>query len=268
MLIYAQRPDATACASFETWNEKMSCRVNRGAKGIALPDLESRRPRLKYVFDMADVHAVRGIGRLPYLWKLREEHKRPILDYLKKLYGGTDLETTFEDRMVETAERIAVERYEDFLRDFDYAREGSALEELDELNAKICLRETLSSCIAYTLLSRCGADMSVWKEEFHFDYIHEFNTLKVLTVLGNATTEICRDILMDIGRTIREWDRQAERERQWNAALKMMDNEVLKKTEKGLVISTDIHYNALKRESEGENKETIQSANKKSSRNL
>lgn len=182
MLIHAQRPDATACASFEMWNEKMSCRVNRGAKGIALPDLESGRPRLKYVFDMADVHAVGRTGRLPRLWKLGEEHKKPVLEALEKLFGGINPETTFEDRLVETAERLTLECYEDFLQDFYYAREGSILEEMDELNADLCLRETLSSSIAYTLLSRCGADMSFWKDELHFDYIHEFDTLKVLTV--------------------------------------------------------------------------------------
>lgn len=75
MLIYAQRPDASACASLETWNEKMNCWVNRGAKGIALIDTDSERPRLKYVFDVSDVHKARRIGRDPYLWELKEEHK-------------------------------------------------------------------------------------------------------------------------------------------------------------------------------------------------
>ena len=79
VLIYAQRPDATACASLETWNEKMNCWVNRGAKGIALIDMESERPRLKYVFDVSDVHKARRIGRDSYLWELREEHKESNL---------------------------------------------------------------------------------------------------------------------------------------------------------------------------------------------
>lgn len=79
MLIYAQRPDATACASIEIWNEKMNCWVNRGAKGIALLDTERERPRLKYVFDISDVHKARRIGRDPYLWELREEHQETVL---------------------------------------------------------------------------------------------------------------------------------------------------------------------------------------------
>lgn len=87
MLIYAQRPDATACASLETWNEKMNCWVNRGAKGIALIDTDRERPRLKYVFDVSDVHKARRIGRDPYLWELKEEHKAPVLAQLEKTYG-------------------------------------------------------------------------------------------------------------------------------------------------------------------------------------
>ena len=90
MLIYAQRPDASACASLETWNEKMNCWVNRGAKGIALIDTDSERPRLKYVFDVSDVHKARRIGRDPYLWELREEHKDTVLARLEKTYGETD----------------------------------------------------------------------------------------------------------------------------------------------------------------------------------
>ena len=106
MLIYAQRPDATACASLETWNEKMNCWVNRGAKGIALIDTDSERSRLKYVFDVSDVHKARRIGRDPYLWELREEHKAPVLAQLEKTYGATDVNMPFEERVMEIADRI------------------------------------------------------------------------------------------------------------------------------------------------------------------
>ena len=100
MLIYAQRSDATACASLETWNEKMNCWVNSGAKGIALIDTDSERPRLKYVFDVSDVHKARRIGRDPYLWELKEEHKAPVLAQLEKTYGGTDVNMPFEKRIL------------------------------------------------------------------------------------------------------------------------------------------------------------------------
>ncbi len=107
MLIYAQRPDASACAAMETWNEKMFCWVNRGAKGIALLDRESERPRLKYVFDVSDVHKARRIGKDPYLWELKEEHKEVVLAQLEKTYGATDSQSSFENRLMEIAGRIA-----------------------------------------------------------------------------------------------------------------------------------------------------------------
>ena len=106
MLIYAQRPDASACASLETWNEKMNCWVNRGAKGIALIDTDSERPRLKYVFDVSDVHKARRIGRDPYLWELREEHKDVVLARLENIYGETDAQMPFEKRLIELAEPL------------------------------------------------------------------------------------------------------------------------------------------------------------------
>ena len=156
MLIYAQRPDASACASLETWNEKMNCWVNRGAKGIALIDTESERPRLKYVFDVSDVHKARRSGRDPYLWELQEEHKNAVIKQLEKTYGKTDSTLPFESRIIELSARIAGDYYEELLPEISYAKEGSFLEDLDEFNVGIRLRETLSASIAYTLLSRCG----------------------------------------------------------------------------------------------------------------
>ena len=199
MLIYAQRPDATACASLETWNEKMNCWVNRGAKGIALLDMESERPRLKYVFDVSDVHKARRIGKDPYLWQLREEHKEIVLKQLEKTYGTTDNNAPFESRIMELAERIAFDTYEELLSDIEYVKEGSFLEELDDFNVGVMLRDTLSSSIAYTLLSRCGADMEQWADELNFEHIHNFNTMKTLSVMGSATTEMCKPVLMEIG---------------------------------------------------------------------
>ena len=109
MLIYAQRPDASACASLETWNEKMNCWVNRGAKGIALIDTDSERPRLKYVFDVSDVHKARKIGQFPNLWEMREEHMEAVISRLEKTYGDTDREAGFVGRIREIAGRIATE---------------------------------------------------------------------------------------------------------------------------------------------------------------
>ena len=111
ILIYAQRPDATACASLERWNEKMNCWVNRGAKGIALIDTDSECPRLKYVFDVSDVHKARRIGRDPYLWELKEEHKASVLAQLEKTYGATNVHMPFEERIMEIADRIIMRNF-------------------------------------------------------------------------------------------------------------------------------------------------------------
>ena len=254
MTIYGQRPNATACASLEIWNEKMNCWVNRGAKGIALPNPEGERPGLRYVFDIADVHPARLIGRLPYLWKLKEEHKEPVLNALEKIYGGTNRESLFEDRIIEMAGKITAEYEDDLLREMFYAKEGSLLEELDDLNLKMCLYKTVSSSIAYTLLSRCGVRMEEWQEELDFSLLHEFNTLEALSVAGNAATEICRPVLMEIGRTIRVYERQADREKRWEADMetagKMQKNISAQNREKTVANISNIHYNALKRESE------------------
>ena len=253
MLIYAQRPDASACASLETWNEKMNCWVNRGAKGIALIDTDSERPRLKYVFDVSDVHKARRIGRDPYLWELREEHKDVVLARLENIYGETDAQMPFEKRLIELAERIASDYYEELLPEIGYVREGSFLEELDELNVGIRLRDTLASSIAYTILSRCGADMEQWKEELDFDNISEFNTTKTLSVLGSATTEMCKPLLMEIGNTIRAYDRQTARKRAEEKAALEQSGTILKNAENldeiPLANTAEADYNALKRKS-------------------
>ena len=250
MLIYAQRPDASACATMGTWNEKMFCWVNRGAKGIALFDRESERPRLKYVFDVSDVHKSRRLGKDPYLWEIREEHKDAVLAQLEKTYGATDKDNSFESRLMEIAGRIAEDYYGELMQDMSYAKEGSFLEELDGLNVGLRLRETLSASIAYTLLSRCGADMDLWKDDLNFDYISEFNTTKALSVIGNATTDMCKPILMEIGKTVAAYDRQIARNKAKEKANGVQTDNTEKNPEKVLANTPEPRYNALKRESD------------------
>ena len=265
ILIFAQRPDATACASLELWNEKMNCWVNRGAKGIALLDTENSYTRLKYVFDVSDVHKARRIGRDPNLWELREEHKETVLAQLEKTYGETDKNSSFEQRIMEISNRIALDYYEELLPEIEYVKEGSFLEELDELNVGVRLRDTLSSSIAYTILSRCGADMELWKDEQGFEYISDFNTMKTLSVVGTATTDMCKPLLMEIGRTIGAYDRQIARRKAQEKANAGRTQTSLENTEKVLANEADTDYNALKRESKKElqNNQEIEIQSKK-----
>lgn len=236
LLIYAQRPDATACASIEVWNEKMHCWVNKGAKGIALIDEEgSPYTGLRYVFDISDVHKARRIGRFPQLWEMREEHQEAVLDRLEGIYGDTSKEAGFTDRIREIAARIAQDCYGELASDMEYLKEGSFLEELDGLNVAVRVRETLADSIAYMVLKRCGVDDAELTEEIQFPYIHEFNTVETLSHIGDSISDLSKPVLMEIGKAIGAYDR--------NEASKNL-------VEKGLANTTGTRYNALKRESE------------------
>ena len=242
LLIYAQRPDATACASIEIWNDKMHCWVNKGAKGIALIDEEgSPYTGLRYVFDISDVHKARRIGRFPQLWEMREEHQEAVLDRLEGIYGDTNKEAGFTDRIREIAARIAQDCYGELASDMEYLKEGSFLEELDELNVAVRIRETLADSIAYMVLKRCGMDDAELAEEIQFPYIHEFNTVETLSHIGDSISDLSKPVLMEIGKAIGAYDRAYAR----NEASKNL-------VEKGLANTVDTRYNALKRESEAQ----------------
>ena len=263
MLIYAQRPDAEACAMMEFWNEKMHCWVNRGAKGIALFDRKSERPRLRYVFDVSDVHKARRIGKDPYLWEIREEHKDTVLAQLEKTYGTTDKNNSFESRLIEIAGKIAQDYYGELLQPLNYLKEGSFLEELDGQNIAVRTRETLSASIAYALLSRCGVDMEEWKDEFDFSFISEFNTMDTISVIGNAAADICKPLFIEIEKAVAAYDRQAARQKASEKAKHKPDRVHTDTLEKNpeenqsenlgkfsLANVPEPRYNALKRESD------------------
>lgn len=245
LLIYAQRPDATACASIEIWNEKMHCWVNKGAKGIALID-EDSFSGLKYVFDISDVHKARRIGQFPNLWEMREEHMEAVISRLEKTYGDTDMEAGFVGRIREIAGRIAEDCYKELASDMEYIKEGSFLEELDELNIEVRIRETLADSIAYTVLKRCSMEENELAEEINFPYIHEFNTVETLSQLGSNVSDLSKPILMEIGKAIGVYERE-------KAENRTAENSV----QKGLANTTERRYNALKRESKSQDGESI-----------
>ena len=256
LLIYAQRPDATACASIEIWNEKMHCWVNKGAKGIALID-DDTYSGLKYVFDISDVHKARRIGRFPNLWEMKEEHTEAVLDRLEGIYGETDAQAGFTDRIREIAGRIAEECYRELAMDMEYLKEGSFLEELDELNIEVRIRETLADSIAYTVLKRCGMDEKELAEEISFPYIHDFNTVETLSQLGTNVSDLSKPILMEIGKAIGAYDRQiAPNREEMSVGGEHIDTQE-KNVEKGLANESETDYNALKRESDTQDEQSI-----------
>lgn len=152
LLIYAQCPDAKACASIDIWNEKMFCWVNRGAKGIALLDEDAAYPKLKYVFEVSDVHESRIRGRKPYLWKMQEQHKEGIITRLESIYGGVDENQNFEAQLVEIAERVTEDNLEDILDELEKVTDGSFLEGLERDSLRVRMWEALYSSIVFTVL--------------------------------------------------------------------------------------------------------------------
>ena len=256
LLIYAQRPDATACASIEIWNETMNCWVNKGAKGIALID-DDTYSGLKYVFDISDVHKARRIGRFPNLWEMKEEHTEAVLDRLEGIYGETDAQAGFTDRIREIAGRIAEECYRELAMDMEYLKEGSFLEELDELNIEVRIRETLADSIAYTVLKRCGMDEQELAEQISFPYIHDFSTVETLSQLGTNVSDLSKPILMEIGKAIGAYDRQiAPNRAEMSVGGEHIDTHE-KNIEKGLANASTKDYNALKRESDTPDEQSI-----------
>lgn len=202
LLIHAQRPKATACASLELWNEKMLRWVNRGAKGIALLDETMQKTRLRYVFDIQDTHKVKG-GRTPYLWRLQEKQQEELLNHLEEVYGLEAKDTgSLSDALMATAKYMVEENLDEYLDGLTYVMEGTYLEELEEDTIRSEFRSLLTDSIYYTLASRCGLDPLERQEEMDFVHITDYNSLSVLTFIGNATSMAGESVLVDIGRFV------------------------------------------------------------------
>ena len=202
LLIHAQRPDATACASLELWNEKMLRWVNRGARGIALFDETWQNTKLRYVFDISDTHMVAG-GRSPYLWQMQEHQREEILTHLAEVYALEEKDTaTLQDALMAVAREMVSDNLEEYLDGLEYAVEGTYLEDLDEVTIRSDFRQLATDSVYYLLSRRCGLDPMELLEEEDFMHITDYNRLSVLTFLGNATSQLSESILIDIGKTV------------------------------------------------------------------
>ena len=207
LLIYAQKPNATACADMPTWNNKMRRWVNAGSTAIALIRKGyGGKPYLDYVHDVADTHPVRG-GKDPWLWKLTEENREPVMERLRDTFG-IDGSGDLGDLLMETAEKLVQESYGEYLPDLLYEREDSFLEELDDFNVEVLFRNTLRASVQYAVLSRCGLDVSRYLDAEDFREITNFNTTAALACLGTAVSHGSRELLLEIGDTIRKIERE------------------------------------------------------------
>ena len=207
LLIYAQKPDAEACATIDIWNKNMHCWVKRGSKGIALLDRNKNtgEKTLKYVFDVSNVHKAENIGKYPYLWMFRDEHRDSVIRNLEEEYNLSLNNQIFADNIRQLAEQIAIEEVEE---NFEYILEDSKnsyLEDVSQDELRKCYRTILASSITYSVLSRCGSGLS--DIELDFSHIHEFNSESMLISIGEATSIISEKILLTIGKTIRDYNR-------------------------------------------------------------
>ena len=202
MLIYAQRPDAIACASIEVWNKNLRRWVNRGSKGIALLDDSGSYLKLKYVFDFTDTHPGYQ-GLVPFIWKMETSFHEPILSHLEDTYSFESLPSNLPDALLEIGKSAVAENYPDYLEDFRRSVSGSFLSDLDDLNLELLFRRTLTSSVQYTLLKRCGFDPEDYLSREDFADIHSLNTVDTLSQIGFAVNETSRPVLIDIGREIR-----------------------------------------------------------------
>lgn len=244
LLIYAQNPDATACASIEIWNKRMNCWVNKGSSGIALPDdTATYGHKLKYVFDVSNVHAVEPNGRYPKAWKLREEHKSDVLHKLEQIYGSTDSTKPFEERIIEISDQLAADAYTELQIDYPDLQDRIGFDKLSEQDFALCLKKLISESVSFTILSACGIEIS--DHEFSFDYINQFVSIKTLSVLGTKINDSARGVLAEIGKTVRIYDKLREKEQEKEISKKELAN------------APQPRYNALKRESlqEGNSKD-------------
>ena len=210
MMIYAQRPDATACAEYDLWNNRMGRYVRRGSKGIALVDDSGDRLRLRYVFDISDT-GTREHSRTPWLWTLEESHTAPVAAMLENRYEmtGSDL----AEQLTRVAGKLAEEYWTEYQQDIRHIVDGSFLEEYDEIDIGVQFQSAATVSIAYALMSRCGLE-----PEQHFDYedfmpIFDFNTPATVRALGTAVSQASQQVLRQIGVTIQNYERAQIAER-------------------------------------------------------
>ena len=201
ILIYAQRPDATACASIDVWNKRLKSWINRGAKGIALLREGNRGQYLDYVFDISDTHSLDNTR--VRLWRYNSRFDEAIIETLENSFGELKSKSSITDAVISAAQNAVDDSKADYLSELKYAKENSFLDGLDELNIDVEFQRTAETSIAYTVLQRLGINADEVFEREDFPHIMNFNTIPALSVLGNAVSSISEETLRNISETIR-----------------------------------------------------------------
>lgn len=208
LLIYAQRPDATACASFEIWTDKLHRWINRGSKGIALLSDNNGHFKLNYVFDISDTNSF--YGNNVRLWQYSNKHEIAVIETLESTFGELDTTSTVMDAVVSAARNAVQDNKQDYLHELNYAKENSFLEELDDFNVEVAFERLATFSVAYMILNRLGLNPDDMFSDDDFRNIIEFNTPETISILGSAASAITETTLNSIGKTIQAAEREEQ----------------------------------------------------------
>ena len=212
LMIFAQKPNATACADYDLWNKQMGRYVRRGTKGIALIDTSGDNPRLKYVFDVSDTGGRENSRRLN-LWEYKDEHQDAVTAALENRYGVSG-EKGLADQLEQVASKLVTEYWNDNSRDILGILADSFLEEYDDYNVEVAFRNAATVSTTYALMSRCGLNPSDYFEHEDFLSVFDFNTRDTIAVLGSAVSNSSEQILRQIAVTVKNYEREASLQNQ------------------------------------------------------
>ena len=210
LMIYAQRPDATACADFDIWNNRMNRYVRRGAKGIALLDESSGFPRLHYVFDVSDT-GVRRNSRDPEVWQYNDDLKQPVSEMLSKTYGISGERVS--QQLADVVGKLVADYWDNNGGDIRAIVDGSLLMDYDEAGVEMQFKSAAAISVTYTLLERCGFEPAGWFDKDDFQAIYNFSTPDAVFALGAAVSDMSREVLRNIERTVKTTIRRRNAER-------------------------------------------------------
>ena len=210
LMIYAQRPDATACADFDIWNNRMNRYVRRGSKGIALLDESSGFPRLHYVFDVSDT-GVRRNSRDPEVWQYNDDLKQPVSEMLNKTYGISGERVS--QQLADVAGKLVADYWDNNGGDIRAIVDGSLLMDYDEAGVEMQFKSAAAISVTYTLLERCGFEPAGWFDKDDFQAVYNFSTPDSVYALGAAVSDTSREVLRNIERTVKTTIRRRNAER-------------------------------------------------------
>ena len=210
LMIYAQRPDATACAEFDIWRNRMNRYVRRGSKGIALLDESSGFPRLHYVFDVSDT-GVRRNSRDPEVWQYNDDLKQPVSEMLAATYGISGERVS--QQLADVAGKLVADYWDNNGGDIRAIVDGSLLMDYDEAGVEMQFKSAAAISVTYTLLERCGFEPTGWFDKDDFQAIYNFSTPDSVYALGAAVSDMSREVLRNIERTVKTTIRRRNNER-------------------------------------------------------